>query len=65
MQTCGYGHTFRENVMVRNRASVAMKIQAHGKHSLVAAPGFCIHLLLNQKQVQKPKQIEGELQLET
>lgn len=51
--------------MVRNRASVAMKIQAHGKHSLVAAPGFCIHLLLNQKQVQKPKQIEGELQLET
>ena len=28
METCVYGHIFRENVMVRNRASVAMKIQA-------------------------------------
>ncbi|CAE7425066.1 Cfap74 [Symbiodinium natans] len=42
MHTCVYGHIFRESVMIRNRASVAMKIQ-----------------------VQKPKQIEGELQLNT
>ena len=28
METCVYGHIFRESVMVRNRASVAMKIQA-------------------------------------
>ncbi|CAJ1409095.1 unnamed protein product [Effrenium voratum] len=42
LQTCVYGHIFRESVMIRNRASVAMKIQ-----------------------VQKPKQIEGELQLNT
>mmetsp|Transcript_22689 Transcript_22689/g.41078 ORF Transcript_22689/g.41078 Transcript_22689/m.41078 type:complete len:1656 (+) Transcript_22689:42-5009(+) len=42
MQTCVYNHTFRENVVVRNRVSVAMKIQ-----------------------VQKPVQIDGELQLNT
>ncbi|OLP99160.1 hypothetical protein AK812_SmicGene18312 [Symbiodinium microadriaticum] len=42
MHTCVYGHIFRESVMIRNRGSVAMKIQ-----------------------VQKPTQIEGELQLNT
>ena len=51
MDTCVYGHIFRESVMVRNRASVAMKIQALEPQHRAA----CI-------QVQKPRQIEGELQ---
>lgn len=40
LRTCVFGHTFRENIVLHNRQSVAMKIQ-----------------------VDKPKQVEGELQI--
>jgi hypothetical protein len=40
LKTCAFSHTFRENIMLHNRQSVAMKIH-----------------------VERPKQVEGELQL--